>query len=204
MKKAFTLVELLVTIVLFSLLLVTALYSFRFVSLNIRNINNTNPTEAINYNLLRDAISSIYYYVEFDGSRKILDGQYYHFFKGTRSECFFTSKSPIFNKEISMIHLKYQDGNLSYQEGKIFGKSINFMKLDKISLNKKITLSKNLKSAYFSYTFAENIYNELVDNIPSTIKVNIEDNRGKTRVYIFSTKADNEQHLNMVTTDGES
>ena len=100
MKKAFTLVELLVTIILFSLLLVVALYSFRFASLDIKNVNNTNPKEAIYYNKLRDAISSIYPYVDVDSKEENKYKAVHYFFKGEKTECFFITSSGFFFNEL--------------------------------------------------------------------------------------------------------
>jgi len=196
MRKAFTLIELLVTIVLFSLLLATSLYSFRFISLNIRNINNTNPQEAIYYELLRNVIGSIYYYVEKDEKN---DGSedFYHFFKGTSSECFFISKSALFNKRLVMIHLKYDNGLFIYEEGEIFKKNINYLDLENIPFTIKKVIKKNLKRVDFSYIEKEKEKEKIYRYIPDVIKIRLEDNRNISE-YFFRIKSDNYSYLKNV------
>ena len=196
MKKAFTLIELLVTIVLFSLLLATSLYSFRFISLNIRNINNTNPQQAIHYDLLRNAIGSIYYYIEKDAKAEA-NRHFYHFFKGTESECFFISKSSFFSKRVALVHLKYDDGVLLYEEGEIFNREVNYLDLYNIPLPNKKILHKKLKKVHFSYV-DKNVEKKKIDRqIPDLIKLELEDSKG-IKKYIFKVKSNNTKHLRSV------
>jgi len=196
-KKAFTLIELLVTIVLFSLLLGTALYSFRFISINMRNINNTNPKTAIYYDLLRNTINSIYFYVEMDEKEKNINKKFYHYFQGKKNECFFVSSSAFFSRRLSIVHIIYKENALWYEEGEIFGKKHDYINLKNISLDKKVLLIDNVKSVSFSYFYDKKEYQELFRNIPFLITIKIEE-QFKTKVYIFSTKSDNYKHLQQV------
>jgi len=196
-KSAFTLVELLITIILFSMLLATTLYSFRFMSINIRNINNTNPQKAINYDLLRGAIGSIYYYVEVNEKESNLYKRFYHYFKGTPTECYFITASPIFYRDISLGHIKYEKSKLWYEEGKIFDKSVDYMKLDSIPLTKKMLISDNLESASFAYLSSGKYQKNIQNKIPLLIAIKTI-RKSKKRVNMFRIKADNMKHLNSI------
>jgi len=196
-KQAFTLIELLVTVVLFSLLLATSLYSFRFISLNIRNINNINPKTAIYYDLLRDTIGSISFYVETDEKERDIRKKSYYFFKGSPTECFFISNSSFYYNNITLGHLIFKDNTLWYEEGRIFRKNVNYMNLNSLLLEKKIIILKNLKNVSFSYVKGNNEYFELKRKIPSLINLKIED-AFKTRIYSFSIKGDNDKHLEKI------
>ena len=189
-KNGFTLIELLVTIVLFSLLLATALYSFRFISINIRNINNTNPEKAINYHLLRGAFNSLYYYIDSNSDEMDIDKRLYFYFYGDSSRCRFITKSSIFYNQIVIAELSYKDKELWYKESKIFDKKINYKHLDKIKMDKKFLVLKNIEELKFRYTFESNERNRLEKKIPKLVDIEFKSNL-KNYSYLFYIKSEN-------------
>ncbi len=197
MKKAFTLVELLVTIVLFSLLLVVALYSFRFASLDIKNVNNTNPKEAMYYHKLRDSISSIYPYVDVDPKEQNRYMAVHYFFKGEKEECFFITSSGFFFQELVMSHLYYKDKRLWYEEGIIFDKSIDYKNFETIPLTHRVMLLDNIDKLFLSYLSVNKIVKELHNVLPSLIT--IETFKGEEKkVYSFALQSDNTLKLGLI------
>lgn len=197
MKMAFTLVELLVTIVLFSLLLVVALYSFRFASLDIKNINNTNPKEAIYYNKLRDVIASIYPYVDVDAKEKNRYKSVHYFFKGNDKECFFVSSSGIFFGELVKGHLYYKDKSLWYEEGVIFDKNIDYKRLDSIPMLHRVKIIDNIKELSFSYLFSSKVIQKLNNQFPSLITIDMVKGEEKKK-YSFAIKSHNTLILGLI------
>ncbi len=197
MKKAFTLIELLVTIVLFSLLLVVALYSFRFASLNIKNVNNTNPKEAIYYNKLRDAISSIYPYIDVDPKEENRYISVHYFFKGDKKECFFITSSGFFFKELVISHLYFKDKALWYEEGIIFDKNIDYKHLETIPFRHQVMLLDNLDNISLFYISLNKRVKELKNIIPTLITIEIVKGEEKKR-YSFAIESDNTLRLGMV------
>ena len=194
-KTAFTLIELLVTIVLFSLLLATSLYSFRFVSINIRNINNSNPQDAINYALLRNSIGSIYAYVQRKDS--VIDKNFYYYFQGENNKCRFTTLSPLFFSGIAMGELSVVDNKLLYKEGEIFDKDVDYSKLDTIRLPKEIVVVDNISDIKIVYYLDSKKYLHIEHKIPNLIKIKFV-KYGEDKEYLFSIKSDNKEQLIMV------
>ena len=199
MKKAFTLIELLVTIVLFSLLLAVALYSFRFASMDIRSINNTNPKNAINYYLIRSAINSIYPYVEIDKNNSSLTKNIHYFFIGDKTETYFiTSKGLFFDNNIVLGHLYFLENQLWYEEGKIFGKGINYKELNKIIFSRKILILDNITNLSLFYLSSDKkVYFEYKNKIPLAISIKFTESK-KNREYYFFIGMDSEKRLNTV------
>ena len=193
MKKGFTLIELLVTIVLFSLLLITAMYSLSFVTLNIRNINNTNPTNAIFYDLLRKSISSMYPYVIFDEKEKDHRKDIYFYFDGTKNKCSYISKSPLYQDHLSLIELYFEKTKLVYEEKIIFKRGNNYKKLNNLPILKRKVLLTNLKGVEFSYKTSTTVENRLTNKLPILIKMKLLKNRS-IEYYYFSIKTNNEQY----------
>ena len=195
-KTAFTLIELLVTIVLFSLLLATSLYSFRFVSINIKNINNTNPKKAINYTLLRGAIGATYLYVQKETS---IDNSFYYYFKGDSIKFRFTTTSPLFYRGIALGEVSFVDKKLIYREGNIFDKEVDYSNLNTISLEKKIIIVDNILNVKFLYYVDGNEELAIEKKIPNLIKIKFI-KHGEDREYIFNIKSNGKGQLNMVQT----
>lgn len=195
-RLAFTLIELLVVIVLFSLLLATALYSFRFISINIKNINNTNPKRAIYYDLLRNSINSMYFYVTVPKLKENMKKAYYHYFIGKKHECFYVSTSSFYSDTLVLVHLEYKDGTLWYEEGDIFKKDINYLDFTKIKMQQKIRLIEDLKSFKFSYMLNEKESMHLLNKLPSAIMIKMKEQNNI--VYIFAVKAKNDKHLKYI------
>lgn len=193
-RNAFTLIELLVTIVLFTLLLATALYSFRFASLDIRNINNTNPQKAIYYNKLRDAISSIYPYVHYNNKEPNIYLAYHHFFEGTAKECYFISSSGFFYQDLVLSHFFYKEGDLWYEEGKIFANDVDYTNLKAIPLKKKILLEHDISDFFFLYVSSKGASKELSKEIPTFLQIVFEKNK-KRRVYNFNVHTNGSSNL---------
>ncbi|HIP11353.1 MAG TPA: type II secretion system protein [Arcobacter sp.] len=193
-RRGFTLIELLVTIVLFSLLLGTALYSFRFISINIRNINNTNPQKAINYDLLRGVFNSIYCYIDSDSEELDIDKKFYFYFYGEANKCRFITKSSLFYKEIALGQLRYENDELWYEESKIFDKSIDYRSLDTIKMEKKVLILKGIKEMKFIYKFNNQSSSELRKKIPQLVSITFKD-KLKEYEYSFCVKSNKVEEL---------
>lgn len=193
-RSAFTLIELLVTIVLFTLLLATALYSFRFASLDIRNINNTNPQQAMYYNKLRDTISSVYPYVHYNNKEPNIYLAYHHFFEGTEKECYFISSSGLFYQGLVLSHLFYEEGNLWYEEGKFFTSNVNYTNLKEVPLKKKILLEYDISELFFFYVSSKGGSKVLSKQIPTFLQIVFQKNE-KQKVYNFDIHTNGSSNL---------
>lgn len=194
-RSAFTLIELLITIVLFSLLVATSLYSFRFISINVRDINNHNPKSAINYALLRGAIGSIYPYFKKD---KVIDNhQFFPYFKGDKIGFRFVTNSPLLHKNVSLGELYFKEHKIIYREEEIFKKGMDYGNLNKIKLPRKITIAENISDIkFFYYRNGESRF-DIQNEIPNLIKVKFKKFE-EEREYIFSVKSNNIGQRNMV------
>ena len=188
-KLAFTLMELLITITLFTLLLATALYSFRFMSLNVRKINNTNPEIVMNYTILRDAFSSMYHYIDVNPLSKIGKDRYFFYFKGTSNGCKFITQSGYFYNELVLVNLIFKDEQLWYAESKIFSKNINYKEINNIKFYKKKRVLKNVHDLSFSYTIDEKKSLELFNKLPTSVSLTFKNQKNQQKKYIFAIKS---------------
>jgi hypothetical protein len=165
--------------------------------LDIKNVNNTNPKEAIYYNKLRDAISSIYPYIDIDTKEENKYKAVHYFFKGQKKECFFTTSSGFFFQELVISHLYYEDKRLWYEEGIIFDKNIDYKKLETIPLTHKIIIANDLDKLSFSYLSLNQIVSKLKNKFPTLITIEMFKGEDK-RIYSFSLSSRNTLRLGMV------
>lgn len=187
-RGAFTLIELLVTIVLFSLLLGVALYSFRYISLNMRTINNTNPQTAMTFNFLKDVFASTYPYIDTNSKKRVGRERYFHYFEGKEKSCRFVSSASLFYDEIIVVSLFIEDKKLYYTEGKIFGTEIDYKNLNLIHLKKKIKVLDNIERLSFSYKLNNKMSHHLSKRIPEGVRMNFQQ-KSKKYSYIFSIQS---------------
>ncbi len=66
MRKGFTLIEMLVSIIIFSFIIALAAYSFRFYADITKKIIMPYPQQAVNFSNLGDAVRSMFYFVSED------------------------------------------------------------------------------------------------------------------------------------------
>jgi len=197
-RSGFTLIELLVTIVLFSLLLVTALYSFRFISINIKNINNTNPQRAMNFDILRKAFNSIYYYINDDPTKVNIDEKLFYYFKGEETLCRFITKSSVFfNRSIVLAQIRYKENKLWYEESIIFDKNIDYRNLDNIEMKKNFLLIKDIEDFHILYNFNGQNSSQLKNKIPQLVSIKFK-NKKKEYNYFFYIKSNSIKRLEVI------
>jgi len=165
--------------------------------MDIRSINNTNPKKAMYYSMLRSTIASIYPYVDVDQEEAEEAKAVHYFFKGTKEECYFVSARGIFFQNIILGHLYFKEQELIYEENKIFGKDINYKKLDHILFKNRIVIVKNFEEIGFSYLYSNQVHQEFIDKIPSVIAIKMI--RGDYRQeYYFGIGMDNTIRKNII------
>ena len=82
MRKAFTIVEMLVAIVLLTLLIGVALFSFRMQLITIHKTKLSSINRAVSYTQLRSVIASMKYYAvqEYDIVERVIPYSWHYFF----------------------------------------------------------------------------------------------------------------------------
>jgi len=152
MKKAFTLVEMLVSVILLSLLIAVALFSLRLQLLEIRKLHISGIEKVLRYNQLRASIESIKYYVvqDYDILNLPIKYKWHYFFLGNKKIVNFITYNPIFSKEEALVELSCQDDKLIYREEPLY-KRINFLRPKLLKDSKKYELFENLDNCQLSY-----------------------------------------------------
>jgi prepilin-type N-terminal cleavage/methylation domain-containing protein len=179
MKKAFTLVEVLITIILMTLLMSSAMFSFKFFLGNLDRIDLSLPKNAMSYEYLNHSISGLYFYpVKTIKNFQKLDK---YFFDYTNTSFSYITTTPIFYDTISVAKVEYKDNHLYYYESKLYSKNQDFKKPKILENDFEYLLKKDINNFEIKYSFYEKT------EVPKTIEL-IYDNSEK---WIFRVVSNN-------------
>ena len=152
MKKAFTLVEMLVAVVLLSLLIGVALFSMRLQLITISKVKLHGINQVLKYNQLKTPVESMKYYAvqEYDMLNRPIKYKWHYFFAGDHKKISFISQNPIFVEADALVELQCFDDKLIYKEEPLY-KRIDFLRPEFLKDSKSYILYKDLKKCEILY-----------------------------------------------------
>ena len=185
MKKGFTLVEMLVAIVLITLLIGVAIFSFRMQLLTVHKTKTQAINDVLKYNQIKSALESIKYYVvqEYDMLHRPIK-KFDYFFYGNSKQALFITNNPIYSDKLSLTQLTCKNGTLIYKEELLY-KYIDFLQPSFSSSRfHKLIIYKDLQKCEFYYinenkALARNISNK----IPKEIYLKLQKNKKDISIY---------------------
>jgi len=175
MKKAFTLIEMLIAIILLSLLIGLSIFSLRLQFMTIKKIQLNNMSKIIKFNQLKTTIESMKYYAvqEFDILNRPIKYKWYFFFQGDEEKMIFVTQNPIFIEEDALVKLECLENKLIYTEEALYGK-IDFLKPSFLKNSRKYILYDNLKTCNINYFNTKgDIKKKLFNEIPLIVHINL-------------------------------
>lgn len=194
-RYAFTLVEMLVALILISLLIGVALFTFKSQLMMIQKTKTSGIDSVLSYNQLRSSVQSMKYYVVDDYDVFGRDMKHFHFyFDGSKEQMTYITGNPLFSKDIAVAKLMCANKKLIYKEEPLYGK-INFLKPQVLKDSPQITLFKKLSACEFSYNLAQKT-SALNKNIPTSIFIDI---KSQTVLPMYvNIKSDNNITLGII------
>ena len=192
MKKAFTLVEMLVAIVLITLLIGVAIFSFRMQLLTISKIKTDSIESVLKYNQIKSTLESIKQYVvrDYDMLQKPMDS-FHYFFKGTTTSALFISTNPIYTESDALVKLTCIDHKLIYKEEPLF-KRINYLQPDFLPDSHQFTIYKNLDKCSFYYLITQKkLVKKISGKIPMEIYLQLKQDDADISIYSKIKNDDN-------------
>lgn len=198
MKKAFTLIEVLVAIVLLSLLIAAAVFAFRLELLTIKKIRQNGLQETLTYHQLHTAIESMKYYVvqDYDAVGRPMKSLHYYFHGLPQSVQFITT-SPIMGSQDTLIRLKCEGDKLLYLQEPLFGR-IDYLRPRLQSDSRKKILMKNLKKCGFSYVDENGRVTTTLKRVMPRKVMLFFKYKGEDRKYQFYVKSDDNYTISRV------
>lgn len=196
-KKAFSLVEMLVAVVILTLLIGVAIFSFKHQLIAISKTKKIAIDKAITFKQLKSSLESMTYYVVnvYDTlNQPMKDLNYY--FKGTKKEVMYITQSPLFSTEDSVVQLKCDDEKLLYKEEKLYGR-IDFLRPSLLEDSRELIMYNDLSKCEIQYYINNEKKDNLQNILPDAVEVKIELNNESNDIYV-KVKNDNNTSIDYV------
>ena len=183
-RAGFSLIEMLVAVVLLSLMIGVAVFSFKYQLIAIQKTKKVGINKVITYNQIRTSLQSIKYYIVDDYDMLNYPMKKLHtYFKGTKTKINFITTSPLFSKDIALAKLECIEDSLIYQEEALYG-DIDFMRPELKEESKSITFYSNLQKCEFNYLYDDIFVETLTDKIPKDIMLKLTQNEIINELYV--------------------
>lgn len=174
----------LIAVLLLTLLIATAVYSFRFVLLNISKQQFSGIDRLLSYTQLRGSLESMRYYVV-DNYDMFLNpmNQLHYFFKGDQKQMIYITQNPIFSNSTAVAKVECKDKKLLYTEEPLY-KRIDFTQPKVLKDSPQKVLFSKLANCEFVYHKDRQIKSHLEDIIPNSVEVKLTTQKGALNFYV--------------------
>jgi prepilin-type N-terminal cleavage/methylation domain-containing protein len=198
MKKAFTLVEMLVAIILLTLLIGIAVFAFKLQLISIHKTKTQGIARVIEYLQLRATLESIKYYVvdDYDTLNRAMKLPHF-FFQGDEKTMLFITTNPIYSDQDSLVRLECQEDKLIYTEEKLFA-SIDYLRPSFTQNQKTAVLYKDISDCIFYYYKEKVKLSKISNDIPTAIGIEFQDSYQQKFKSYTKLKQDNNNTLGKV------
>lgn len=202
-RKAFSILETLVAVFILTLLITTAVYSFRFVLLHLSKQEFSGIDRLLSYTQLRASLESMRYFVvdNYDAFLNPMDDLHY-FFDGEQTQMIYITQNPIFSDAIAVAKLECKEQQLLYTEEPLYGR-IDFTKPHILDDSAQRVLFENLVTCQFFYHKNGQTQINMQRELPASVElklatpnqsfdfyVNIRTDYNITKSYIQNDKYD--------------
>lgn len=189
--RAFTLVELLVAIAIFSLLISIITFSFVQSGNIIKHLDFSYSDDFRKIERLRDSIGSIFFYVAQDNKFGKAEEKFFKYFYGERDKLRYVTNLDFKGKKRLVLHEISQERNqIILKEEPIFSGNANYLNPEFTDNVKQYVLFKDVEDFVVNY-FADGVEKTSIkENYPSLIYILVTQ-QGERYEYIFDVKENN-------------
>lgn len=191
MKKAFTILEVLVVVVLVTLLIGVALFAFRHQIIAVAKSKKSAIDKVIKYEQIRTSLESIKFYVvdKYDIIGQPMN-QLHYFFSADSKTINFITTNPIINDTVSVVRLKCENDSIYYYEEPLY-EYIDYLKPAIRHQSNRIKLYDSLDECGFYYRLPKGEkVSVLFEEIPKTIFLNLYSNNEGNLSIVANVKSD--------------
>lgn len=192
-RSAFSLIEMLVAVVLLTLLLGVAMFSFRHLLIIFHQMKSSGIDNTIAYHTLRSSMESMKHYVveEYDRLNQPTKNLYFYFL-GDEHRMRFITNSANFSDSTSLVEITCIENSLIYKEEKLYG-PIDFRRPDFSSKYHEKRVYEDLEYCQFNYYTTATPYRpqtQLFSEVPKFVELKMQQANKNLDIFI-AIKSDN-------------
>lgn len=196
--RAFTLIEVLVTLAISSMILLIGTVSMKFMVTSLAKNSSTIPSSALAYTQIRSTVAATFPYViyvkkPFDSTKN----DYHFFYEGNSDSIRFISEAPLRSRVLSVVELSLSNHQLTYKESPLYALDSNYLSPSLSSNPYTLTLLDKIDNGQWQYETNSSVSTRMSGDIPKRLKLSFED-KGKKYVYIFEINTDYIYNINNV------
>lgn len=197
-RFGFTLIEVLVTLIISSMILLIGAVSMKFMVSSLSRNITTLPTQALAYIQLRRVVAATYPYVIYTKKTFSPTELDYHFFyNGNQNSVRFITKNPLHGDAISVVEFSLENNQLLYKETPLYSNNSDYL-LPALGENPySILLMDNISDAKFSYDSNTTSVSVISGELPKCLKLVFTRNGEKTS-YIFEIQTDFNTNIDFI------
>lgn len=196
MRRGFTLIEMLVSIIIFSFIIALAAYSFRFYADLTKKIIMPYPQKAVDFSNLENTIRSMFYFVSQKEDEFGKESFYLYFYGNAESMSFITAKPIKINDNIAVCKLYLDNGTLMLDESPVYSKYNNYKQpFLTVENEKKIAIMNNVSDLQLTYFKNKKETQTLKEQIPQLIEIQLKQN-GQQMTFYFKVKSNFVKKIN--------
>jgi len=177
-------IEMLMAVLLLTLLIATAVYSFRFVLLHLSKQHFSGVNRLLSYTQLRGSLESIRYYAvdNYDAFLNPMN-QLHYFFKGDEKQMIYITQNPIFSNSTAVAKLECKNKKLLYTEEPLY-KRIDFTQPNVLEDSMQKVLFSELVNCEFRYQKNMQVRTSLKETLPDSVEVKLVSKEEMLNFYI--------------------
>ncbi|MBN2824435.1 MAG: prepilin-type N-terminal cleavage/methylation domain-containing protein [Campylobacterales bacterium] len=196
-QKAFTLIEMLISILLLSLIVATMMFGFKQSINELQRSKFIAPQKVIEFSQLRSLIKGMFPYV-IEIQRNFEDKKLEVYIYPKTDSLEFISKNPIYSHEISIAKLECREDKLIYYEKPLYSPTSNYLAPSLNEEDRKKSFFENLEECNFSYEWGT------IGNNPTLITLQFKPLNKASKEYRFAPMVDfNNTRLITIVNDRE-
>lgn len=184
-RSAFTLLELLVSIILTSLLIGLMLVSYRFLMVNFKKAHTIFPERAVAYHQYRSVLEAAVHYVywEYDARGRV-EGKPKLYFDGTASHVRLISAKPLYGDKIAIIEMACVGGNLIYREQPLYSASTDFNSPALSDVRHTLTLMTGSQCRFDFRRKDQTVLATIHDALPKVVGLTLRQGENTTKLNV--------------------
>lgn len=186
-RRAFTLIEVLVAMVIVALLSATGMFAYKMAISQISRQNGVTFHDAMVYGRLQNLFHGTYFYTIQKSKEFTDDFDVLYLFEASPRRILFVSDMPLYGDRLALVELFLKEGKLLYRQSPVYDDRQNYKNPAIFDDAPTVTLLENLENPRFVFKKYYDLPKDYTSKIPGLVEL-LYRRDGMDRAMIFSPR----------------